>query len=113
MRDLILDNVKVTLQWRRLRMLVCFLPSSDCIHKSGEREREREREREGESQCYYPDCTETKVELYINSRRWQTCYKHEIIQELQQRGDDRIGFFRFLVFINRIKGNQGLVTTNV
>ena len=49
MRDLILDNVKVTLQWRRLRMLVCFLPSSDCIHKSGEREREREREREKES----------------------------------------------------------------
>ena len=49
MRDLILDNVKVTLQWRRLRMLVCFLPSSDCIHKSGERERERERDREKES----------------------------------------------------------------
>ena len=54
MRDLILDNVKVTLQWRRLRMLVCFLPSSDCIHKSGERERDREteREREREKESY-------------------------------------------------------------
>ena len=46
---MILDNVKVRAEWRRLRMLVCFLPSSDCIHKSGEREREREREKERHS----------------------------------------------------------------